>query len=118
MNKNELRGHYFSLPNDIFELGLKPGELTVYAYLIRCANRKTNQCYPGYPAIAHAVGLSINTVRKHICALADAGLIFSENTLTQKSDGTFRNGPLKYTILPTHKIAAKIRKSPARLQGF
>ena len=27
-------GHYFLLPNEIFTLGLSPGELSVYAYLI------------------------------------------------------------------------------------
>ena len=27
-------GHYFLLPNEIFTLGLNPGELSVYAYLI------------------------------------------------------------------------------------
>ena len=39
-------GHYFLLPNEIFTLGLSPGELSVYAYLIFCEDRKTHQCWP------------------------------------------------------------------------
>ena len=40
-------GNYFSLPNEIFLLGLSPGELAVYCYLQRCENRKTHQLSPG-----------------------------------------------------------------------
>lgn len=32
---------YFPLPNEIFCLGLSSGEIAVYAYLLRCENRKT-----------------------------------------------------------------------------
>ena len=39
-------GNYFSLPNEIFLLGLNAGELAVYSYLKRCENRKTHQCWP------------------------------------------------------------------------
>ena len=37
-------GNYFSLPNEIFLLGLSSGELAVYSFLKRCENRKTHQC--------------------------------------------------------------------------
>ena len=43
--------NYFPLPNEIFLLRLKPGELAVYAYLMYCENRKTYQCYPSYRTI-------------------------------------------------------------------
>ncbi|MCH5352132.1 MAG: helix-turn-helix domain-containing protein, partial [Acutalibacter sp.] len=43
-------------------LGLCPGELAVYAYLRRCENRKTHQCWPSYKTIGKAVGMSENTV--------------------------------------------------------
>lgn len=39
-------GTYFSLPNEIFLLGLNAGELAVYSYLKRCEDRKTHQCWP------------------------------------------------------------------------
>lgn len=73
-------GHFFSLPNEIFELGLKPGELAVYCYLRRCANRETYQCWPSYKSIGAAVGMSFNTVRKNVCALVDKRLIATEDT--------------------------------------
>ena len=48
---------YFPLPNEIFSLGLCDGEIAVYAYLLRCENRVTHQCYPSYNTIGNAVGL-------------------------------------------------------------
>lgn len=57
---------YFPLPNDIFSLDLSTGEIAVYAYLLRYENRKTFQCHPSYKAIGKAVGMSKNTVRKHV----------------------------------------------------
>ena len=36
--------NYFQLPNEIFLLGLSPGALAVYSYLLCCENRKTYQC--------------------------------------------------------------------------
>ena len=38
--KNSPLGRYFFLPNEIFTLGLSPGELSVYAYLIFCEDRE------------------------------------------------------------------------------
>ena len=36
--------NYFPLPNEIFQLGLTPGELAVYSFLLKCENRETYQC--------------------------------------------------------------------------
>ena len=44
--KNSSRGNFFSLPNEVFLLGLSAGELAVYSFLTRCENRKTHQCWP------------------------------------------------------------------------
>ena len=44
--KHSPLGHYFLLPNEIFTLGLSPGELSVYAYLMFCEDRETHQCWP------------------------------------------------------------------------
>ena len=57
------KGNFFSLPNEIFLLGLSPGELAVYCYLRRCENQKTHQCWPSYKTIGEAVGMCANTVR-------------------------------------------------------
>ena len=94
----------FPLPNEIFLLGLCPGELAVYAYLLRCENRKTHQCWPSYKTIGKAVNLSENTVRKHVCSLVDRGLIQTENTTVMTKAGLKRNGNLLYTIPPFQPI--------------
>ena len=61
-NKN-----YFLTPNEIFSLGLSSGEFSVYAYLLRCTNRRIQQCWPSYKTIGSAVKMSANTVRKCVC---------------------------------------------------
>ena len=94
----------FPFPNEIFLLGLCPGELAIYAYLRRCENRKTHQCWPSYKTIGKAVGMSENTVRKHVCSLVDKGLIRTENTTVTTRDGLKRNGNLLYTIPPLQPI--------------
>lgn len=92
--------NYFPLPNEIFQLGLTPGELAVYAFLLKCENRETYQCYPSYRTIGEAVGMSRNTVKRHVDSLVDKRLIYTEPTTVTLQDGTKRNGSLLYTIRP------------------
>ncbi|MCM1233910.1 MAG: helix-turn-helix domain-containing protein [Ruminococcus flavefaciens] len=94
----------FPLPNEIFLLGLCPGELAVYAFLRQCENRKTHQCWPSYKTIGKAVGMSENTVAKHVCSLVDKGLIQTESTSVMTKSGMKRNGNLLYTIPPFQPI--------------
>lgn len=54
---------FYMLPNDIFSLDLRAGEISLYAYLLKCENRKTYQCYPSYKTIGKALNISTNTVR-------------------------------------------------------
>ena len=94
----------FPFPNDIFMLGLCPGELAVYAYLRRCENRKTHQCWPSYKTIGKAVGMSENTVAKYTASLEHKGLIRTEPTTVITKAGKKRNGNLLYTILPIEDV--------------
>ena len=94
----------FPFPNDIFMLGLCPGELAVYAYLRRCENRKTHQCWPSYKTIGKAVGMSENTVAKHVASLENKRLISTEPTTIITKAGKKRNGNLIYTILPIQEV--------------
>ena len=96
--------NYFPTPNEIFSLGLSPGEFAVYAYLLRCANRRTHQCWPSYKTIGAATQMSVNTVRKHVRALADKGLISTEDTTVFTRTGLKHNGSLLYTIRPFHEV--------------
>ncbi len=92
--------NYFPLPNEIFRLGLTAGELAVYSFLLKCENRETYQCYPSYRTIGEAVGMSRNTVKKHVDSLVEKRLIYTEPTTVTLKDGTKRNGSLLYTIRP------------------
>ena len=92
--------HYFTLPNEIFCLGLSSGEISVYSFLLRCENRKTYQCYPSYRTIGQALKMSQNTVRKYVKSLEDKCLISTERTEIITKDGIKRNGTLLYTIRP------------------
>ena len=72
-------GNYFSLPNEIFLLGLSSGELAVYSFLKRCENRKTHQCWPSYR-------------------------ISTEPTEITTRAGQKRNGNLLYTLRPIQEV--------------
>ena len=91
---------FFSLPNEIFSLGLSPGALALYSYLLYCEDRKTYQCYPSYASIGKSVCMSVNTVRKYVAELEGRGLIITEPTSVITRDGRKHNGTLRYTILP------------------
>ena len=92
--------NYFPLPNVIFSLGLSPGEIAVYSYLLYCEDRKTYQCHPSYKTIGRAVGMGTNTVQKYITALGERGFISVEPTSVITKSGQKRNGTLRYTIRP------------------
>ena len=98
------RGNFFSLPNEVFLLGMSAGELAVYSFLKRCENRKTHQCWPSIRTIGQAVGMSENTVRKYIRRLEERELITTEPTeVITKSSGR-RNGNLLFTLRPIGEV--------------
>ena len=93
-------GRFFLLPNAIFTLGLSPGEMTVYAYLIFCEDRKSHQCWSSIGRISQYTGMSANTVVKNIRQLEDKRLINVEPTKVRTKSGKVRNRTLRFTILP------------------
>ena len=96
-------GKFFSLPNEIFFLDLGHGAITVYAYLLYCEDRSSHQCHPSYKTISATVGLSVNTVMKHIAKLVDRQFITVEHTSYFDRQGMKKNGNNSYTILPIQK---------------
>ena len=104
--KRDALKDYFPVPNEIFCLGLSSGEIAVYAYLLRCENRKTFQCHPSYKTIGNAVGMSKNTIRKYVDGLTEKQLITAEPTSVYTRKGEKRNGNLLYTIRPIEEAAA------------
>ena len=95
-----LRKNFFPLPNEIFNLGLHPTEIVIYAYLMSIEDRKTFQCYPSYTTIGKHCGLCANTVSKYVRLLEEHGLISTERTSIISRKGLKLNGNLMYTILP------------------
>ena len=98
--KHSPLGHNVLLPNEIFTLGLSPGELSVYAYLIFCEDRKTHQCWPSIGRISQHTGISANTISKYIYQLEEKRLIDVEPTKVRTKEGMVRNGTLQFTIRP------------------
>ena len=98
--KHSPLGHYFLLPNEIFTLGLSPGELSIYAYLMFCEDRETHQCWPSIGKICQHTGMSANTVAKYIRQLEERQLIDVEPTKVRMKSGEVRNGTLQFTIRP------------------
>ena len=92
--------NYFPLPNEVFALGLSPGALAVYSYLLYIEDRTTYQCHASYRTIGNAVNMSPNTVRKYVTELVERGLSQTERTIIITQDGRKQNGSLLYTLLP------------------
>ena len=99
--------NYYPVPKVICQLGLSPGEIAVYSFLLFCEDRKTYQCYPSYRTIGEAVGMSRNTVCKYVRSLEEKGLIRTERTTVTLKDGRKRNGSLLYTILPLEQVVVQ-----------
>lgn len=93
-------GRFFLLPSEIFTLGLSPGELSIYAYLMFCEDRETHQCWPSIGKICQHTGMSANTVAKYIRQLEERQLINVEPTKVRTKSGEVRNGTLQFTIRP------------------
>ena len=92
--------NYFTLPNEIFSLGLSAGEIAVYAYLRCLENPSTYQCWPSYSTIGKAIGRTKNTVMQYVDALSEKGLISTESTSVLMRSGIKKNGNLRYTLRP------------------
>ena len=109
-------GRFFLLPNEIFTLGLSPGELSVYAYLMFCEDRETHQCWPSIGKICQHTGMGANTVAKYIRQLEERQLINVEPTKVSTKEGMVRNGTLLFTIRPIQEaVNYKLEKELAAL---
>ena len=87
------------MPNIIFDLGLTAEEIAIYAFLLRCEDRRTFTCYPSLKTIGRAIGKSKNTVIKYVRRLEDKGMIITYPTFVVTKKGA-RNGNLRFTVVP------------------
>ena len=95
--------NYFPLPNEVFALGLSPGALAVYSYLMYIEDRTTYQCHASYKTIGKAVNMSPNTVRKYVTELVERGLIQTERTTIITQDGRKQNGSRVWRLCPVFR---------------
>ena len=119
----------FPVPNILLDMDLPASAVAVYLYLLRSADRKTNQCHPSEATIAKRLHLSRNTVASYVRLLEERGLIVTEHTKIITKNGIKKNGSLLYTIIPLQKVmeqhheqqfnalerAAERRKAQAKL---
>ena len=119
----------FPVPNILLDMDLSASAVAVYLYLLRSADRKTDQCHPSEATIAKRLHLSRNTVAKYVRLLEERGLIITEHTKIITKNVIKKNGSLLYTIIPLQKVmeqhheqqfnalerAAERRKAQAKL---
>ena len=110
--------NYFSMPNEIFFLGLCYGEIAVYTYLMFCEDRKTYQCYPSYNTIGKALDMSKNTVMQYVKSLEEKCFITTEHTTVTLKLGRKQNGNLKYTIQPINEASENFHRQQMQKLEF
>ena len=81
-------------------MGLSPGELAVYAYLLYCEDRRTYQSWPSYKTIGRAIHRGKGAVKRYVDGLVEKGLITAEPTSVIMQNGLKKNGNLRYHIRP------------------
>ena len=94
----------FPVPNILLDMDLPASAVAVYFYLLRSADRKTDQCHPSEATIAKRLHLSRNTVAKYVRLLEERGLIITERTKIITKNDIKKNGSLLYTISPLQKV--------------
>ena len=72
--KNETQ-KFFIVPNQIFELGLKPKAFVVYCCLLRHSDKNTDNCFPSRRLIADECSMDKKTVDSALKELEARGLI-------------------------------------------
>lgn len=94
----------FTLPHEVFELGLKQGPLLVYLYLIYCKRLKHGAGEISCAVISKAVGLCEKTVRTHLRTLADTGFIKTG----------YHRQTFSYTLCPIQSTVQEHRSTTAQ----
>ena len=91
MRKN-YNGHYFLLPNRIFDEQLSPNEFIVYSFLVR-AKDSAGQSFWSVPMIAKSCSMCASTCRKVLHSLESSGYI----TISKRFNGGEQQSNL-YTV--------------------
>ena len=108
----------FPVPNILLDMDLPASAVAVYLYLLRSADRKTNQCHPSEATIAKRLHLSRNTVAKYVRLLEERGLIVTEHTKIITKNGIKKNGSLLYTIIPLQEVMEALRAAVQCIRAY
>ena len=79
--RRDPRHYRFPLPNAVWEYKLKPIEFVILSYLCCCHSHSRNDEKVCAEAVAKAVHLTVDTVKKYLSALSEIGLITDEYSL-------------------------------------
>ena len=79
--RRDPRRYRFPLPNAIWEYKLKPIEFVILSYLCCCHSHSHNNEKVCTEAVAKAVHLTVDTVKKYLSSLANRKLITDEHSL-------------------------------------
>lgn len=106
-----MTGNFFMVPNDIFDLKLKPAELSVLLYLKRCRNAVTGSCFPSRKTIAKNCCLSVRSVDKVLTSLISKNLI-TKSARYVKEEQVMKQLSNNYALsIKGSPVSASIKKS-------
>lgn len=91
--------NFFMVPNEVFDLNLKPQQFAVLCYILKCCD-ESNTCYPSIHTIAEACAISDNTVRESIKFLCKRKIITKSGGFTVGKYGKIQSSPYVFSINP------------------
>nr|WP_303252726.1 helix-turn-helix domain-containing protein [uncultured Ruminococcus sp.] len=91
--------NFFMIPNEVFDLQLKPVQFAVLCYIMRCCD-KSNTCYPSMRKIAESCSISETTARKSIYELCERNIISKAGGFSMGKFGKIQSAPYVYSVNP------------------
>lgn len=89
--------NFFIVPNEVFDLNLKPHEFSVLCYILKCCD-KTKTCYPSIKTIANACSISENTARKCVKNLCERNIISKSGGFAVGKFGKIQPAPYIFSL--------------------
>lgn len=89
--------NFFMVPNEVFDLNLKPQQFAVLCYILKCCD-ESNTCYPSIHTIAEACAISDNTVRESIKFLCKRKIITKSGGFTVGKYGKIQPAPYIFSL--------------------
>ncbi|MGO4548053.1 helix-turn-helix domain-containing protein [Paenibacillus sp. 2TAB23] len=81
----EKKRNFFTLPNNIFEVGLTPFQLAVYSYISRCGNN-SEAAFPSFSKIAEKTNMGERKAKDVVKELVALGLLIKQRRQSEKGN--------------------------------